>query len=80
MSLRSTCVSIPKIQQYLQSNSSTFSKDTNSWLSNQRQTNMLLAAFTITTVVNGDFEHLTLKLETNRRSKELKHLTLVSQL
>jgi len=41
---------------------------------------MLLDAFTITTVVNGDCEHLTQKLETNGRSNELNHLTLVCQL
>ena len=35
---------------------------------------------TITTVVSGDFEHLTLKLETNGRSNELKCLTFVCQL
>jgi len=50
---------------YLQSNSSTFSKGTNLWMSNQTQTDILLDTFTITTVINDDFEHLSLKLETN---------------
>jgi len=47
----------------------------------ESKTNIYVSnAFTIATVVNGDFKYLILKLETNGRSNELKRLTLVCQL